>query len=287
MIHLPETALRQYEKITRYNSPYTAHDAGRAIDLYPGDRSAHSPVAGRVIDIQTTQAPDKPYAADTDQLILIDTADAPQPVVIDDEIAAVARLLHVDPDVTIGEYIGVGDRIGHLIRSGYFAPWVKPHIHLGFRRPEQNHYRAQGSLPVHLGVDIEPVDWSGRGVVRETGETYAELDRPQGPTSSFAGIATDEGTVALDGGLPHFQRGGAFGDATGTVKLLGTKIGTTTDSGIDWEPITVIANGRPIKGLSLFAGRGRSTGVRLICPEEQFDKGTEVAIELRPGNQTN
>ncbi|OYR66900.1 hypothetical protein DJ71_21845, partial [Halorubrum sp. E3] len=45
-VTLPADVVERYEKFSRFNSPYPAHDHGRAVDLYPGDGVGRSPVAG-------------------------------------------------------------------------------------------------------------------------------------------------------------------------------------------------------------------------------------------------
>ena len=300
-VTLDAALLDRYPRFSLYNSPYAAHDAGAAVDLYPevaidgdDDRDpadggpAPSPVAGEVLDTRTVDAPSKPYAVDHDHLILVDTGES------------VARVLHVDPTVAAGDRIAVGDSLGRLIRSGFFAPWVDDHIHLGFRPPDANHYRASGSLPLELGIDVSPVRWDGTGTVVETGETDAVLDAPghPNPGAAFAGVAaTVDGTeCVLDGGFPHYDGGGVFGTGSGPVRFLGQRVGTSDGRAVAWTDVTVQVaaaaseasgrsedghgpspGGEPITGLSLFCGRD-SLGVKLVCPDREFAVGDEVVV---------
>lgn len=250
MVTLGGTVLSRYQAFSLYNSPYVAHADGSAIDLYP-DAGAPSPIAGTVLDTRTVRAPPKPYAADNDHLIIIDTGHR------------CARVLHVDPAVEPGETVAIGDTLGELIRSGYFAPWVDNHIHLGFRPPDANPYRASGSLPIHVDATIEPVRWEGSGTVCERADTYVILDTPThpAPTERFAGISAGSG--ALDGGLPHYDRGGVINGGTGGIDFLGTRIGRTTDRTVSWDALEVRVNGTPITGISLAFHRDR-LGVKLV-----------------------
>jgi hypothetical protein len=294
MIELPAAVTAQYRHWSLYNSPYDAHDRGCAIDCYPAADRAPSPVAGTVVETHTVRAPPKPYAADQDHLIVIDTADAPPdapPYETSDGSAPLARLLHVDPSVTVGETIAVGDDLGSLVRAGFFAPWVDNHIHLGFRERGANPVRAGGSLPVTVSADPIPLPWDGRGTVVERGETYAILDRPTHPApgEQFAGVADDDGDAILDGGLPHYEGGGwllspeADSPAADTpVRFLGTTIGTAEGRTIDWTALTVFANDTPITGLSLFPTQ-EPVGVKLICPEQSFSVGDEVQVRIESG----
>jgi hypothetical protein len=293
MVTLDGDVLARYPRASLYNSPYPAHDAGCAIDLYPdGERSgrathAPSPVAGEVVEARTVRCPSKPYAADEDHLVVVDTGDY------------LARVLHVDPAVEPGDSVAIGDSLGRMIRSGFFAPWVANHLHLGFRAPDQNPVRASGSLPLELGTAVEPVPWDGTGAVVETGDTYALLDAPEHPNpgSVVAGVATDDGAV-LDGGFPHYSGGGALptdpsrrgdaaeavgdgGDAVSgdpAVSFLGTAIGERVDERtVAWHDRTVTANGGPVHGLSLWLGVDR-LGVKLVAPGHDFAVGDAVEV---------
>lgn len=267
MIELPGGVIARYGRFSLYNSPYPAHRRGRAIDLYPDDGIAASPVSGTVSGIRRVECPDRPYAADEDCLILVDCG------------RHVARMLHVDPDVEVGDSIAVGDRLGTLIRSGFFAPWVDGHIHLGFRRPEQNLERASGSLPLSLDIDVTGVPWDGTGTVVETGETYAVLDAPSNDAEGFAAVASDGG-VPLDGGLVHYAGGGALGGADGAVSLLGTEIGTAEGRDVTWAPVAVVVDGERASGLSLFASRG-DLGVKIVFADGHgFSVGEDVAVSI-------
>lgn len=265
-VTLGSAALFQYYRFSLYNSPFTAHDEGCAIDLYPEESTAFSPVAGEVIETKTVEAPSKPYAADHDHLILIDTGEY------------VARTLHVDPSVKEGETVAVGDSLGDLVRAGFFAPWVPNHIHLGFRRHDDNLYRASGSLPITVDVALSAVSWDGTGTVTDAGETWVRLDAPAHPApgDSFAGI--ESGGGVLDGGFPHYDGGGVLAGGT-RAELLGRAIGILSDRTVSWDECTVLANGRPITGIALFCGRDR-LGAKLVDREMDLSVGEEVTLTI-------
>ncbi|WP_096393351.1 hypothetical protein [Halorubrum trapanicum] len=307
-VALPADVVEHYEKFSRFNSPYPAHDRGRAVDLYPGDGVGHSPVAGVVREVRTVGCPDRPYAAAEDHLIVVDLdgewcAGAPA--------GTVARILHVIPEVKPGDRVAVGDALGPTTRSGFFGQWVDDHVHLGFRPPNANPLRASGSLPVDVDAPVEPVAWDGTGTVVERGPTHVVLDGPRragsgrsGSGPSFAALASDEG-VPLDGGLTHYAGGGTFeaegrkrvsGDAARaadgtTLSLFETEIGTVrasdTDAGapgVEWAPVDVLANGERVTGLSLFAARGDRFGVKVVCPEREFAIGESVRVDVVPSD---
>jgi len=305
-VRLPPAVVREYRRFSLYNSPYPAHDRGCAIDLYPAGNRGLSPVAGEILETRTVRAPPKPYAADEEFLILVDVDPDRTGVRIDgsaDE-GVVARILHVRPRVSPGDVVDVGDSLGPMVRSGFFAPWVGNHVHVGFRRPDQNLLRAGGSLPLEAGVDVEPLEWDGVGTVTETGETYALLDSPTHPAPGerFVGIAgwvgdgpeatgpTEGGgtAAALDGGFTHYTGGGLPGRAVATgadhpdsVTFLGHHAGDATGRDVAWRDIDVLANGDRITGISLFAALDPEFGAKLVCPDREFAVGDEVSVTVR------
>ncbi|MCO8267936.1 hypothetical protein NKF06_15405 [Haloferax sp. AB510] len=297
MLRLPRSMLSRFERFSLYNSPYPAHDSGCAIDLYVADDDpvARSPVAGVVRETRTVRAPDKPYAHDDEYLILVDVdADATGldwlgDAADDPREGLVARILHVDPGVHAGDEVAVGDSLGRLVRSGFFAPWVANHVHLGFRPTDANHHRAQGSLPVSPDVTVSPLDWDGTGTVVETAETFVVLDAPDradagvGP-DEFVGLASDEGVV-LDGGLAHYGFGGTLspvGDEQ-SLSLFGEPVGRTAGRDVPWAGFDVLADGEKVNGLSLFASRV-DFGTKIVCPGHDFAVGDEVSVAIRPSD---
>lgn len=273
MVTLPGDVVRRYERFSQYNSPYPAHDRGRGIDLYPGGDVARSPVAGAVLETRTVRCPPKSYAVDEDHLLLVDCGDV------------VARVLHVDPSVAAGESIAVGDRIGTLVRSGFFGQWVDGHLHLEFRRPGQDLHRATGSLPLEVGPTVAGVRWDGAGRVVETGPTHVQLDAPAvDDEGGFAAIASDEG-IPLDGGLAHYAGGGVLEPAPGDVSLLGTTVGRADGRDVTWADVAVRANGRRATGLSLFASRV-PFGAKLVFHEgHDFATGDRVEVAVEPTDE--
>jgi hypothetical protein len=281
-VRIPAAVVSRYRRFSRFNSPYPAHDAGNAIDLYPDGEDGVSPVSGIVREIHTVGCPERSYAVSEDHLILVDldeawcrrTGTAP---------GTVARILHVTPRVKPGDRVDVGDSLGPMTRSGFFGRWVDNHVHLGFRPPGANARRASGSLPVDVDVDVESVPWDGTGVVLERGPSHVTLDAPTHPDPGgrFAAIASDGG-VPLDGGLAHYAGGGAFAavDAGRAVSLWGTRVGVAAGRGIAWEPIDVTANGDRVTGLSLFAARDGDYGAKVVCPDHEFAVGDAVEVTI-------
>jgi hypothetical protein len=300
MVTVPASTLARYERFSLFNSPYPAHDRGCAVDLYQGSavdaaERARSPVAGEVLDTRTVACPDRPYAAPNDHLVLVELSD---PAAHDAPPGTVARMLHVDPAVAPGDRVAVGDHLGEMVRSGYFGQWVANHVHLGFRGPDANPYRAAGSLPLTLSLDVRPLDWDGTGTVVDVGPTHVRLDAPVHPdpgpgADRFCGLAADsdavpgDGRTVLDGGLAHYAGGGTLSPAAGAVALLGTTVGDVVDGAdgpdgaadsrdlprpLAWRDVAVVANGRRATGLSLFASRV-PFGAKVV-----FHEGHDLAV---------
>jgi hypothetical protein len=297
-VTLGPAVLDQYDRLSLYNSPYPAHDAGHAVDCYPGDKVARSPVAGTVRETHTVRAPPRDYADEEDHLLLVDVDveatpglsvaenDGPEPS------ALVARVMHVDSPLDPGARVAVGDDLGNLVFPGFFGPWVDPHLHVGFRRPDQHLRRASGSLPLVTDVPVEAVPWDGTGEVVATGDTWAMLDAPDHPAPGrFVGLeATDPDgkRVALDGGFRHYDCGGLFDergsrrDGHGPVRFLGERVGVADGRTVVWDDVTVTANGEPVYGLSLFLARDQGFGAKLVCPDSEFDVGESVTVAVDP-----
>lgn len=301
-VELSSTALAHFSRFSQYNSPYAAHRAGRAIDLYPSgseplrDRPSEadgnqwvpgcpdvpSPVAGTVLATRSVTTPSRPYAAVRDHLLLVDVG------------SRVARILHVEPSVEPGERIGVGDPLGRFVRSGYFAPWVGPHVHLEFRPPAADPLRARGSVRIEPAVAVEGVGWDGNGTVVGVGETYVVLDAPSHPAPGerYAALATDDGQP-LDGGLVHYAVGGRLGadgamaqqqptagaHAADRISLLGAPVGRAGGREIEWGDVEVRANGERVTGLSLSAARD-TLGTKVVWPTHQLSVGDEVVVTV-------
>ena len=276
-VTLSADVLTRYYRFSLYNSPFVAHDEGRAIDLYPEGGVVPSPVAGEVVETKQVRGPPRPYAADHDYLVLVDTGEW------------IARLLHVDPMVSAGDQVSVGDPLGETIRAGFFAPWVPDHLHLEFRDPGANPYRADGSEPLAVGVDVEPLSWDGTGTVVETGETWARLDRPvhPAPGERFVGLANGgpDPNGVLDGGLAHYEGGGLLGKAVDDddetpVTVAGERVGTAAGRTVAWDDLTIRANGDPITGIALFCARDRF-GVKLVGEDVDLAVGEDVTVTIR------
>lgn len=290
MVRLPAASLAPFAAFTCYNSPYSAHDDASAIDLYPPDASAPSPVAGEVVACHRVRAPRRPYAREFDYVIAIDTGAGDHPLHLEDGTAAVARVLHVEPQVSVGDRVDRGESLGRPLRAGFFAPWVANHLHVDVRPPSTDLRRAGGAVSLSVEADVAGIPWDGRGRVVATGRTFAELavDTDAATDAAWVGLAGDDGGV-LDGGLPHYDHGGRIdrllgnrvdGPAHEPVRLLGTLVGTARGPTITWDPVRVLVNDRTVTGLSLFCARPSTFRVKLVGRGHGLSVGDEATVEV-------
>ena len=184
---------------TLFNSPYTPHREGHAVDIYFPDSEALLPLEeARVMEIKKIEVPMYRSDAENHDYLLILKLDSMH----------VAKILHVEPRVRVHEKLVYGDPIGRIIISGYFYIWSEPHMHLEIRYIHDR-YRARGGLKLaisrHRAVPAQSIT-AIRGVVTKVCNYYILL-KPygaslEGPTP----IAVDtEGAVAyFEGGYPHY-----------------------------------------------------------------------------------
>ncbi len=118
LIHSPETGI-----VAFHSSPYPVHVQGGAIDIFGSRKFAApviSPVAGEVVLIDKSKVgksrhfESPPY----DYIIAVKSE------------GVCARILHVEPEVEVGDIIEVSERLGSYIRTPLLPFWSYPHAHV-------------------------------------------------------------------------------------------------------------------------------------------------------------
>ncbi len=134
-----------HSRFSFLKSPYAAHKTDSAVDIYYGSfgGEALSPVSGEIIDIRSFDTP-TPFKDRDSREYLIAIGQAEN----------VIKILHIKPDVSTGETISKGERLGTFIKNGYFIFWNDPVMHVEVRHPG-DYLRASNDL--RLAPDIE---WS-------------------------------------------------------------------------------------------------------------------------------
>ena len=125
-----------------FKSPFAAHETGSAVDIAYGDfgEGAHCPVDGVVVDIREFDTP-TPFK-DRDFKEYVTAIRCGEFIV---------KILHVKPDVEIGDSIRCGEEFGTFIKSGYFYFWNFSHLHVEVRRPD-DYLRASNNMPLDIAV---------------------------------------------------------------------------------------------------------------------------------------
>lgn len=217
-------------KYSFFNSPYPAHRAHTAIDIYPNrafGSVAPSPVSGEVRVIRRVACPEKETFKSTsyDYVILIQSLENP---------GVWVKILHVEPLVEVGGKVDAGDDLGVLLRSGFFDFWTEPHIHVEVRRPSDP-IRARGGLILERETGV-PGDGDCaeleelRGVVVEARAEYALMLLDEEVTYGVP-VRIYGCRGIIDGGIPHYGffgvhvSGGSEPLRGARVELCGTDIG--------------------------------------------------------------
>ncbi len=182
-----------HSRFSFLKSPYAAHMTGSAVDIYYGNfgGGALSPVSGEIIDIRGFDSPTPFKNRDSrEYLIAISQGEY------------VIKVLHVKPDVSTGETISKGERIGTFIKNGYFIFWNDPAMHVEVRRPA-DYLRASNDLS--LAPDIE---W-GELPSSRTLELECRVDEINDSYSLLSALSSDYDTCGDVGG---FALAGGFLD---------------------------------------------------------------------------
>ena len=271
-----------------FNSPYPAHKQLSGIDIYSSDNFGEvmpSPVSGTVINIRKVKAPKGHGFKDAgyDIVIILESSENPSKSI---------KLLHIEPNVSVGDSIKAGDIIGKTLRSGYYGYATSPHVHVEIRDPSDP-LRARGGYELthtgSIGSLSKSDSFIGKVVIAINDYTLLRLSRKN------PGLVGTIGEVhgIIDGGIPYYGWLGfhtnepTHGDL---IKLQGIPIGKVERSS---EKVCIgrslnyqfKANKEPIRGLSLYLTPNNEEIVKIIHlkrGESSFKAGDEVEIEISP-----
>ncbi|MEM2938776.1 MAG: hypothetical protein QXU95_00670 [Candidatus Bathyarchaeia archaeon] len=218
-------------KFSFFNSPYFAHRNCASIDIYPNawfNSVAQSPVNGEVIGIrEVNRFWHKNFkCSDKDYVLLLRSLENKNKIV---------KILHLKPTVKVGDNMHVGEKIGVLIRSGFFDFWTEPHIHVEVRNREdpiraRGGCRIGGTIKIDDNMDLIDL-MSIKGTVVDSKREYS-LIAPEREFKHGIPVYLDEQIGFLDGGIPHYGFFGVHTNFTpkigGQVKFLNERIGLVT-----------------------------------------------------------
>ncbi|MFA4955828.1 MAG: hypothetical protein WC556_02495 [Candidatus Methanoperedens sp.] len=247
-------------------SPYAAHKTNSAVDIYYGSfgGSAVSPVDGKIIDIRSYDTPTPFKNIDSKEyLIAIEQGDH------------IIKILHIKPDVLIGEKISRGDRIGTFIKNGYFIFWNDPVMHVEVRKPH-DYLRASNNLKLTPAIDWNIVPTPIPGVmdlkcrVEDINERYTQLCAPYRTCGEVKGFSIAGGFI--DGYVSSYPD-----DFFGVIKPGGFTRPKVTE-------LEITLDGSKIKcGGIAFCLTFDEPRIKVIPQrygEKPFSKGDEVRIRL-------
>ena len=254
-------------------SPYYAHQHGLAIDIYPNltleNIEILSPVSGKIQQIKKLRAPKAKFSdgVDVDYLILLSNP-------LNSEI--LWKIMHVNPNVKVGDQIEVGDHLGKTIRNGYFAYWSSPHLHLEIR-PINDAIRARGGKSFSLAIEKKNTlnefseEINTNQIPIEIHSTYPEMILASLPKHFYHNLFPFYGVkiivnnleCLLDGGIPHYKIGTVIfqqkniSNNLSPVYIGSQKIGNLHEiSGqlgfFKFENIKFLLNDKEIRGISLY-----------------------------------
>lgn len=275
-------------KFSFFNSPYPAHRLLTGIDIYPKTNfgePAPSPVSGQIVKIRKVQCPDSRgfKASEYDFLTLIRSSENPERVV---------KILHVAPELSCGEVVEAGNRLGKLLRTGFFNFWTDPHIHLEVRSP-QDSIRARGGFMLRRLLKVNDVNHMKdlKGIVTLSRPEYSLITLRE---NFKFGLPSDVGgrTGLLDGGIPHYGWVGVHtrqppskgshirlcSRHIATIRAVQGRTGLAECSGINFE-----VEGTSV-GLSLYLFPSLKPIIKLIpikLGAISLEESTEISIKFR------
>ncbi|USS39813.1 hypothetical protein NF865_05360 [Thermococcus aggregans] len=240
-----------------FDTPYAPHKLGTAVDVYFDEKAIFPFEEGKLVEIRRIRTPRHIPVSD-DYLLIFEVGDV------------CLKVLHVEPELKVGEKVSLGDEIGSLRLSGFFSPWSDKHAHFELRRCEDR-YRARGGLTIFPEVKpLVPVV-GGREfeVIEKTSYLWLKPLKTKGKGMTPFGN--------IEGGLPHYRYGAIF---DGKVAELFGKTFRPDELlpngvGIFKANFGVFANGIKVKGVGVYCNEER---VKLIGGD--FEVGDVVEIEV-------
>ncbi|MFX1572854.1 MAG: M23 family metallopeptidase [Promethearchaeota archaeon] len=254
-------------------SPYYAHQHGLAIDIYQNldlnNYEVLSPVSGKIIKIKSLAAPKPKYfeGLNNDYLILISNPHNSE---------LLWKMMHVKPNVKVGEKINIGDILGRTIRNGYFAYWSSPHLHLEIR-PFNDAIRARGgkNYTLAIGMNNKPGKNSEglntNKIPVKIHSIYPEMILVNLPKNFYHYLYPIYGLKArmnntdciIDGGIPHYKIGTVISpqkfisENLFPVYIGRHKIGTLHEirrqfGFFKFRKVKFLLNNKEIRGISLY-----------------------------------
>ncbi|MCX8170544.1 MAG: M23 family metallopeptidase [Candidatus Bathyarchaeota archaeon] len=277
-------------RLSFFNSPYFPHRNYAGIDIYLNlkfGEDALSPVSGEVVAIREVNFfEDRGFEhSKVDYLIILRSLENKERLI---------KILHVKPEIKVGDKIAVGERIGTLIRSGFFDFWTDPHIHVEVREPG-NPIRARGGYRIRRLIDISKgcknllSRGHVEGVVIESRHEYS-LIALNNDLEIGIPVNVGDGVGLIEGGIPHYGFFGVHVDFIPKpgekVIFLGENIGSVKSvfDGMCLAEVSSVRfslNGKPVR-LSLYLSPSKP--VMKVIPQKagdiRFERSEKVTLSI-------
>jgi len=246
-----------------FNSPYPGHKHGTAIDIYYPDKALFPFEEGKVKEIKKIRTPQH-VSARVDYLILVEVKEL------------YLKILHVKPNIKVGEMLYLGDSIGRLIVSGFFRPWSDMHAHFELRE-KHDKYRARGGFLINpIILKLVPTTLGDEFEIVERKKEYYLLEPINKGEKNLTPL-TYYGN-SIEGGLPHYNYGAVF---KGEDKLqffskeIQLKEKLPTGNKLFETRFNILANDQHIIGIGVYCNQKK---IKMIGGD--FREGEVVKIRL-------
>ena len=246
-----------------FNSPYPGHEYGTAIDIYYQDKALFPFEKGRVVEIKKIKTPQY-VSEEVDYLILIEVNEF------------YLKILHVKPNIKVGEMLYFGDDIGKLIVSGFFRPWSDMHAHFELR-DKLDKYRARGGFLINPKVlKLVPTTLGNEFEIVERKKEYYWLEPIKKGKKNLTPLAHKGNSI--EGGLPYYNYGAVF-KGEDNVRIFSKDIQLTEKLSARIKlfetRFNVFANNQLIRGIGVYCNQNK---IKMIGGDFKDDEVVKIRL---------
>jgi len=257
-----------------YSSPYPAHTETKALDLSSGGKrydDMYSPISGEIIAIKRIPAPEFSKNLDSEYVTAI----------LPEKSDYALKIIHLQPSLEVGDYVGAGEKIGRLIRTQFFWKFNDPGIHLEIRKKDDL-FRTSGGMEFeHVLGEVEG-ETEFDGVVTKRTDHYSIIELSgSGTSGDITGLVcnVDGKNAFLDCTYPWVDYGGIVGASDGAVFVNGTKIGNASGNIIQYSNFNVYVNDIKAECISSVLSLKKKAEIKII--PTVLKEGEKVSIEVK------
>jgi len=275
-----------------FDSPYIGHRSSTAIDIYFKNREALLPVDEAVVkEIRWLNAPK----------YRVDGSEKEPLIVFKIRNGIVLKMLHVKPEVRIGEKLVLGDYIGKCIVSGYLCPWSGIHAHIEVR-PENDPYRARGAFKLYIAPTVSRIlEYLNKTCVNQENLVFTVMEvkdafmwvkfksiPPNTPYSMCLMNKLGEKCV-LDAGIPYYGIGGCLGRTfevgeqlyanKGKDYIVGLVISSLENASLFTSISEVYVDGVKVRGIGTYIGT--SLAKIVFLDKKVWKEGDEGILKFK------